>query len=56
MTKNEEDLLYSIHEEIEKDNLRKKFDKQLKKMKSQEKHKYKNVCETWEYALRRIKE
>jgi len=56
MTKNEEDLLYSIHEEIEKNNLRKKFDKQIKKMKSQEKHNHKTVCETWEYALRRIKE
>mgnify|MGYP001216394675 CR=1 FL=1 len=55
MTKNEEDLLFSIHEEIEKDNLRKKFDKQLKKMKSQEKHKYKNVCEKWEYAFNKIK-
>ena len=52
MTKNEEDLLYSIHEEIEKDNLRKKFDKQLKKMISQEKHNHKTVYEIWEYALR----
>ena len=56
MTKNEEDLLYSIHEEIEKNNLRKKFDKQIKKMESQEKHNHKRVCETWEYALKRIKE
>ena len=30
MTKNEEDLLFSIYEEIERDNLRKKFNKQLK--------------------------
>jgi hypothetical protein len=56
MTKNEEDLLFSIYEEIEKDNLRKKFNKQLKKMESQEKHNHKTVCETWEYALKRIKE
>ena len=56
MTKKEEDLLFSIYEEIEKDNLRKKFNKQLKKMESQEKHNHKTVCETWEYALKRIKE
>ena len=56
MTKNEEDLLFSIYEEIENDNLRKKFNKQLKKMESQEKHNHKTVCETWEYALKRIKE
>ena len=56
MTKNEEDLLFSIYEEIEKDNHRKKFNKQLKKMESQEKHNHKTVCETWEYALKRIKE
>ena len=56
MTKNEEDLIFSIYEEIEKDNLRKKFNKQLKKMESQEKHNHKTVCETWEYALKRIKE
>ena len=56
MTKNEEDLLFSIYEEIERDNLRKKFNKQLKKMESQEKHNHKTVCETWEYALKRIKE
>ena len=56
MTKNEEDLLFSIYEEIEKNNLRKKFDKQIKKMDNQEKHKHKTVCESWEYALKRIKE
>jgi hypothetical protein len=56
MTKTEEDLLFSIYEEIEKDNLHKKFNKQLKKMESQEKHNHKTVCETWEYALKRIKE
>ena len=56
MPKNEEDLLFSIYKEIEKDNLRKKFNKQLKKMELQEKHNHKTVCETWEYALKRIKE
>ena len=56
MTKNEEDLLFSIYEEIEKDNPPKKFNKQLKKRESHEKHNHKTVCETWEYALKRIKE
>ena len=50
------EALYKIKEEIEKDNLRKKFNKQLKKMELQEKHNHKTVCETWEYALKRIKE
>ena len=31
-------------------------DKQLKKMLTQDKHKWKTICEKWEYALKRIKE
>ena len=51
-----EDTMYFIYEEIEKKGLRKKFDKQLKKMGTQEKHKHKDVCEMWEYAFKRIQE
>ena len=51
-----EDTMWFIHEEVEKKGLRRKFNKQLKKMDTQEKHKHKEVCELWEYALKRIKE
>ena len=50
-----EDTLWFIYEEVEKRGLRKKFDKQVKKMDAQEKHKYKTVPEVWEYALNKIK-
>ena len=56
MTSQTEDTLYAIHTEITQSGLRDKFDKQLKKMSTQPKHKWKTVCERWEYALNRIKE
>ena len=48
--------MYRIYMEVEKKGLRRKFDKQIRKMETQEKHKYKDVCEVWEYALKRIQE
>ena len=56
MTRQTEDTMYEIHTELTESKLWGKFNKQLKKMSTQEKHKYKNVCERWEYALKRIKE
>jgi len=56
MSKQTEDTMYAIYTEIEQKGLRKKFNLQMKKMDKQNKHKYKTVCESWEYALRRIKE
>lgn len=50
-----EDILLEIYYEVEKSNLKDKFDKQIKKMKSQDKHKYKTVAERWDYALYRVK-
>ena len=50
-----EDTLWFIYEEVEKKGLRRKFDKQVKKMETQEKHKYKEVHEVWEYALKQVK-
>lgn len=55
MTSNQEDTLMSIHTEVTQSNLWEEFNAQLKKMQSQEKHKWKDVCERWEYALYRIK-
>ena len=56
MTSQTEDTLYEIHTEVTQSGLKDKFDKQLKKMSKQSKHKWKSVCEKWEYALKRIKE
>ena len=50
-----EDTIYFIYEEVEKMGMRKEFDKQMKKMKDQSKHKHKSMNEKYEYALRRIK-
>jgi hypothetical protein len=51
----QEDQLIEIYHIIEEEGLRSQFDAQCKKMKGQKKHKFKNVCEKWEYALYRIK-
>ena len=56
MSKQTEDTLHMIYTEVEEKGLRKKFDAQMRKMNKQDKHKHKTVCESWEYALRRIKE
>ena len=55
MTKQTEDTMYRIYREVEEKKLRRKFDKQRKKMDTQEKHKYKEVHEVWEYALNKVK-
>ena len=51
-----EDFWWDTHKELQELGLQKKFDKQIKKMETQEKHKYKEVHEVWEYALKRIQE
>ena len=56
MTSQQEDTMHEIHTELTESKLWDKFNKQLKKMDTQPKHKYKEVCERWEYALKRIKE
>ena len=56
MSRNTEDTMYEIHTELTQSGLWDKFNKQIKKMSTQPKHKWKSVCEKWEYALKRIKE
>jgi len=51
----QEDELMVIYQEVESKGLRKKFDKQLKKMRSQSKHTHKTANELWSYALTKIK-
>ena len=55
MSKQTEDTMYQIHTELTESGLWPKFNKQLKKMDTQSKHKWKTVCERWEYALHKIK-
>ena len=50
-----EDFWWDTHNELVELGLQKKFDKQIKKMKTQEKHRYKDTKEIWEYALKKIK-
>jgi len=54
-TKQTEDTMYQIHTELTESNLWPAFNKQLKKMDTQPKHKWKTVCESWEYAYHKIK-
>jgi len=56
MSAKQEDTMYRIYTEVEEKKLRRKFDKQLKKMDTQEKHKHKEVYELWEYAFKKIQE
>ena len=50
-----EDFWWFTHNELQELGLQKKFDKQLEKMKTQEKHKYKDTKQMWEYALSKVK-
>ena len=55
MSSQSEDTMYRIYMEVEKKGLRRKFDKQIRKMETQEKHKYKDPKQVWEYALNKVK-
>ena len=56
MSKQTEDTMYYIHTELTESGLWPQFNKQIKKMDTQPKHKWKTVCEKWEYALHKIKQ
>ncbi len=45
-----EDLWYDIHESLEKHGLKNEFNKQLKKMDTQDKHRYRDSRSRWSYA------
>ena len=55
MTRQTEDTMYEIHTALTESKLWPEFNKQLKKMEKQDKHKWKTVCESWEYAFNKIK-
>ena len=50
-----EDEIMFIYNEVKEKGLQEKFDKQLEKMRTQEKHAHKTANERWEYALSKIK-
>ena len=50
-----EDFWWDTHNELQELGLQRKFDKQLKKMSTQEKHRYKDTREKWAYALDKVK-
>ena len=50
-----EDFWRDTHNELKELGLQKKFDKQVKKMETQEHHKYKDARQVWEYALNKVK-
>ena len=49
-----EDVFYEIYQEVHSRGQEEVFYKQLEKMKSQDKHKYKCVKDHWEYAYDKI--
>ena len=55
MSSHQEDTMYEIHTKVTESGLWDKFSAQLKKMQNQDKHKFKSMCERWEYALHKIK-
>ena len=50
-----EDFWWDTHNELKKLGLTRKFDRQVKKMETQEKHQYKDTRQIWEYALSKVK-
>ena len=50
-----EDEMMFIYREVQEKGLQEKFDKQLAKMRTQDKHAHKTANERWEYALNKIK-
>ena len=56
MTKQQEDKMYEIHTKVEELKIRKEFYAQVEKMCQQEKHKWKDLCEKWEYAFNKVKD
>jgi len=50
-----EDFWWEISAKIKKHRLQQKFDMQLEKMRHQDKHKYKDTRQLWEYAYKKVR-
>ena len=55
MSSQTEDTMYEIHTALTESKLWDAFNEQLKKMRAQNKHKYKTPSERWEYAFNKVK-
>jgi len=55
MSRHTEDVMYEIHTAVTESKLWDVFNAQLKKMRTQDKHKYKTSSERWEYAYNKVK-
>ena len=55
MNRHTEDVMYEIHTALTESKLWDAFNAQLKKMRAQNKHKYKTSSERWEYVYNKIK-
>ena len=49
-----EDIFWEITESINKKGLKKEFDAQLEKMSHQDKHRYKETRDKWQYAYEKV--
>ena len=49
-----EDLFYEITESLNNLGLRQQFDDQLEKMRHQDKHRYKETRDKWDYAYNKV--
>ena len=50
-----EDLFWEITESVNRMGIRKEFDAQLAKMQTQDKHRYKETKQRWDYAYQKVK-
>jgi len=49
-----EDAFFEIYDAVQEKGLKENFDKQLNKMSTQDKHRYKTIKERWEYAYQKV--
>jgi len=49
-----EDFWWDTHNELKELGLQRKFDKQLEKMRTQDKHRYKDTRDKWQYAYNKV--
>ena len=49
-----EDLFYMILDDVNSKGLKKEFDAQLEKMSHQDKHRYKETRDKWQYAYEKV--
>ena len=55
MTSQTEDIMYEIHTALTESKLWDAFNTQIKKMQTQDKHKWKTPVEKWEYAYDKVR-